>query len=532
MAVIYPDQATATVTAFSTLTEVVYSSTGAVVDFNLPTSVDNRGEVVAIVDGVVQSTSSYDISNNGITVSFLIAPQASQLTLRTVSIPARYRTTRTFSAARSVEYSNSYVNVVNGNTYSINAHAQSFALPEGVSVSSASEFMVFLSGVYQSADNFTYPSVVLGSQGIDIADNTATKLLLNYTGNFTDERPSPVTLTNVVSVTTSNAKGIYEAVFSGSNYLAAPSSDNFNIHNQQFTLDTHFRPATGATMAANQTLFSRYEDSDNYYMLRLVGANSNVGFVVNSGGSITELYGGNANGGSNYHVAVSYDVNSTVIGLYVNNVRVKVGSFSTSATTAGPIEIGRANTLSQYFTGNVDFTRFATSNRYNSATIQPIVVSTVPQAVTSGAPLGSIDPTDTLSIRAFDSTVTTIDRFTSMADRKPDRGISSSRKYDVNTFTSQAGYEKRRLKSRRSKRDYSLQYTNITGVEKTAIENFYAARSGEFEAFTFDLSHINEAGTITVRFDKELQITQVLSVGTALTDNFYDVKFSLKEVFD
>ena len=50
-------------------------------------------------------------------------------------------------------------------------------------------------------------------------------------------------------------------------------------------------------------------------------------------------------------------------------------------------------------------------------------------------------------------------------------------------FNSQAGYEKRRLRSRRSKRNYNLQYTNITGIEKTAIENFYNARSGAFEPF-------------------------------------------------
>ena len=65
-----------------------------------------------------------------------------------------------------------------------------------------------------------------------------------------------------------------------------------------------------------------------------------------------------------------------------------------------------------------------------------------------------------------------------MADRKPDSGIESSRTFDVTTFTSQAGYEKRRLKSRRSKRNYDLEYSAITGVEKTAIETFYNARSG------------------------------------------------------
>ena len=44
-------------------------------------------------------------------------------------------------------------------------------------------------------------------------------------------------------------------------------------------------------MAANQTLFSKQQDATNNFNLRLVGANSNVGFVINEGGSITELYG-------------------------------------------------------------------------------------------------------------------------------------------------------------------------------------------------------------------------------------------------
>ena len=69
---IYPDDATAPVTAFPVVADITYTSTGATTDFNLPTSVDNRGEVVAYVDGVTQSTYSYDISNSGATVSFLI----------------------------------------------------------------------------------------------------------------------------------------------------------------------------------------------------------------------------------------------------------------------------------------------------------------------------------------------------------------------------------------------------------------------------------------------------------------------------
>ena len=104
--------------------------------------------------------------------------------------------------------------------------------------------------------------------------------------------------------------------------------------------------------------------------------------------------------------------------------------------------------------------------------------------------------------------------------------------FAVETFISHAGYEKRRLKSRRPTRNYDLQYTNITGVEKTAIENFYNARSGDFESFSFDLSHLNESGTITTRFDGPLSTTQILSSGSSLTENFYTVGFKLKETFD
>jgi hypothetical protein len=535
MTTTYPSDATAPVTAFSVVAQTIYNNTGFTTDFDLPSSVDNKGEVVAYLDGILQETSSYELAVNNTVISFLIAPQATQLVIQTITLPARYRLTRSFPAVRAIEYSNSAITSVTANTYLINSYQESFALPSSVNVSSTSDFLVFLSGVYQGPDSFTYPSVSLGYKGIDIGDNTATKLLLNYSNSFIDGSPSPVTMTNVGPVTLSNTTGTYEAVFDGASYLTTPSNEIFNIHNQSVTLDTYFRPDTGIYTASNQTLFSRYEDSDNYYKLHLVGANSNVGFIINSGGAITELYGGNANGGSNYHVAVSYDINSAVIGLYVNNVRVSLGSYSSSATTNGPVDIGKFtgndNANSEYYHGSVDFTRFATSTRYRAESLQPVTVGT-PQTVISGAPLGSINSTDTLSIRVFDATVTVSDRFSSMSDRKPDKGITSKRSFDVITFTSQAGYEKRRLKSRRSKREYDLKYTNVTGIEKIAIENFYTARSGEYETFIFDLSHINESGTITVRFDKSLDINQVLSVGTNLADNFYDISFKLREVFD
>ena len=174
----YPDDATAPVTAFSAVTDVQFTNTGTTTDFNLGATVAHRGEVTAFVDGVLQATSTYDISNSGATVSFLSAPNASNVTLKTISVPARFRINRTFPAVRSVEYSNTTSQIINSNTYVINANTVAFALPEGVNVSSATDFMVFLSGVFQSSDNYRYPSTVLGTDGIDIADNSATKLLL------------------------------------------------------------------------------------------------------------------------------------------------------------------------------------------------------------------------------------------------------------------------------------------------------------------------------------------------------------------
>ena len=152
--------------------------------------------------------------------------------------------------------------------------------------------------------------------------------------------------------------------------------------------------------------------------------------------------------------------------------------------------------------------------------------------ILTGAPLGSIDASDSLSIRVFDGTVDTQDRFSSMADRKPDKGFSIDTTFDVATFSSQSGYEKRRLKSRRSKRQFQIQYSNLHGIGKRAIDDFYKARSGNFESFTFDLAHLSESGTATVRFEGPLKVQQVLSASSNLRDNFFSVSFTLNEVFD
>ena len=102
----YPNDATAPVTGFGVASEITYSSTGTETVFNLNGTVGFRGEVLAIVDGVVQSTTNYSTSNGGATVTFTTAPNAANLTLKTLSIPARFQITRQETVTTVAEYSN------------------------------------------------------------------------------------------------------------------------------------------------------------------------------------------------------------------------------------------------------------------------------------------------------------------------------------------------------------------------------------------------------------------------------------------
>ena len=136
-----------------------------------------------------------------------------------------------------------------------------------------------------------------------------------------------------------------------------------------------------------------------------------------------------------------------------------------------------------------------------------------------------------LDVRVFTGTTTQTDRFTTMEDRKPDRGYTTDKQFDTLMFESQAGYETRRLRSRRPRRNYNLTYTNVTGLHKIAVDNFYNARSGDYESFIFDLSHVNETGSVIVRFDGPVQTTHVANTGPAASQNYYTINMKLKEVF-
>lgn len=125
----------------------------------------------------------------------------------------------------------------------------------------------------------------------------------------------------------------------------------------------------------------------------------------------------------------------------------------------------------------------------------------------------------------------TTNTFSSMSDRRPDVESGSTREFNVIKFESEGGYERRRLRHRRATRTYSLTYTNITGLEKYAIENFYNQQGGEYLSFDFNLDHINSTGLVRVRFDGALDITAVNSAGSNVLQKFYTVSFNLKETF-
>lgn len=326
---IYPDDAIVSATAFASLVDgqTTFTNTGAArVDFNLPVSVSYPAEVFVTLDGIVQDVTSYYLSNNNATLSFYNPPNATEMVVRCIDLPARFRKIRTAPtlAVSHVKYSNTAFTAVGGNTYLLNGVQTSFSLPQAAlgSVTKANSMFVILSGVIQNQAAYTYPSTILGINGIDL--------------------------------------------------ISAPA---------------------------------------------IAGASGNF-----------------------------------------------------------------ANT--------------------------------------------------TLEIRTFITESSYVTRFSDMRDRKPNNGFMIQDQFNISKYSSQAGYEKRRLLSRRPKRSFQITYTNVTGIEKEAIQNFYRARNGEYETFTFDLTHINDTGTVRTRFNGPLEIQQVLSAGSSLTQNYYNIRLNFQEDFN
>ena len=231
----YPDDASISIESFPVVSEVIFTNTGAsTTAFTLDSAATFTGEVIAIADGITQATDSYTINADGDQITFLTAPNASNLTLKVVSIPSRFRVNRTIDRARAVNYSNSSATVVNSNTFLINSNTESFALPAGANATTADELLVYVSGVYQEPTAYTYPSVVYGQSGIDIGDNTATKLLLNFDGTdgattTTDASPSAHTVSfegNAQLDTAAKQFGTASLLLDGTNDAVNIAADN------------------------------------------------------------------------------------------------------------------------------------------------------------------------------------------------------------------------------------------------------------------------------------------------------------------
>ena len=171
----------------------------------------------------------------------------------------------------------------------------------------------------------------------------------------------------------------------------------------------------------------------------------------------------------------------------------------------------------------------------NAGLVVNTLAYTYPSATlgTNGIDFGTAPSSGAIvEIRATSTARQYTTRLTDMRYKKPSNGYSVQNQFNVSKWSSQVGYEKRRLLSRRAKRSFQLSYGAISGVERQAIENFYYARNGEYETFTFDLTHINQTGTVRVRFNGPIEVQQIISKGTLLTDNFYNVKFNLQEDFN
>lgn len=541
----YPTDATITTTDFTTLGTTNYSDTAAETEFPLSIAVDHVGEVVATVDGIIQDTSTYSTSNNGNSVTFGTAPGATTLSLKVISLPVRYRTTRAFPQVRYVEYGNTIVQTISSNSYQINGEIQNFPTPSQKQVSSSSELLVTVSGVEQNSSAYVFPATNtepetttgsvsrnLGSGGISIGHSNDTILLLNFGANFTDESSKARGAATVSGVTRSSSTkkfGTNSAAFNkGTDVISFADHGDFS-YTQAFSIECWAR---FEDVSQANTVFSHRTDDNNFIKLSRMANNKIQWRVVESGSDVADLQGGSISADTFYHLAITHNTDEAHSRLFVNGTMVQEDNeVNYTITPTGTFDIGRINTTSsstrENLEGFIDSFRFVNATRVYDSTFE------VPRgpATQIHTPLQS---NDSLVIRYFDSLTETYDRFTSMADRKPDRGFSTSTEFDVVNFVSQAGYEKRRLRSRRSKRNFDLTYTNISGVEKNAIEQFYRARNGSYETFTFDLTHINELGTIQSRFDGNLGITHVFSnaSNTSLQQNYYTVKFKLQEVYD
>ena len=100
---------------------------------------------------------------------------------------------------------------------------------------------------------------------------------------------------------------------------------------------------------------------------------------------ITEIYGGNCNGGTSYNVAVSYDKTTANLRLYVADVLVKHVNYNPSVPRfIAPLIIGANSNVAsgsaasqERYKGKIEYIRMAEGARYRTTTINAYIASRV-----------------------------------------------------------------------------------------------------------------------------------------------------------
>lgn len=174
----YPQDATINALNYPTTGVVTYYNTGANSSFVLSGRASSVGAVMPIVDSTIANQDTYYLSNNGANVNFYIAPEASELRVFNLDVPASMLYLTTTVTSRAVEYSNNIPVTINGNVYVVNGTRTTWSLPEGIeSVQDKQQIIVSVNSAIVPSD-FTYPSTTLGYSGLDITPALSTSARL------------------------------------------------------------------------------------------------------------------------------------------------------------------------------------------------------------------------------------------------------------------------------------------------------------------------------------------------------------------
>ncbi len=158
----YPIGANVNPTVFSVISETTYSSTANLTTFALPTYARHLGQIFVLKDGVAANKNEFYLTNDNTKINFYAPPSSSTLTVKVLVVPDKFLLARNIDTIYNavVHYDGTSISV-NGNSYTINGSATRFSLPQGITATSKAEILVYISGVYQQTDSFSFPDALL-----------------------------------------------------------------------------------------------------------------------------------------------------------------------------------------------------------------------------------------------------------------------------------------------------------------------------------------------------------------------------------